>query len=442
MLDAAGCVVAPGFVDLHSHAQTVSGHRLQAFDGVTTALDLEAGRASVTVAYADAGAEGRPLNYGFSASWAHNRMAVLAGVARDGTLGTTLHHLGGDLWQREATAREQAQLLELLRDDLAGGALGIGVLVGYNPATGPDEYLRVAALAKEVERPAFTHARDLVDFHPAALVDGAEEVVRAAAETGAHMHYCHTNSTSLRAIDRVLDLVDRVRAEGATVTTEGYPYGAGSTSIGAAFLAPERLPERGLSPRDLVVVATGERVADAHRLEELRRDEPGALCIVHFFDENRPEDVAVLLRSLEHPDACIASDAMPLTWAVTPRDDTWPLPAGATTHPRTCGTFARSYRRLVVERGVDVVQLVRQASALPAAVLSAATGGKVRKGSLSVGADADVVVFDPAAFCDRATYEASTTPSTGVRHLLVNGQRLIRDGELDVGARPGRALRA
>src|SRR5258707_1686929 len=83
VLDAAGCVVAPGFVDLHSHAQTVGAHRLQAFDGVTTTLELEAGALPVAAAYAWAGVEGRPLNYGYSASWAGARTEVLIGPPAD-----------------------------------------------------------------------------------------------------------------------------------------------------------------------------------------------------------------------------------------------------------------------------------------------------------------------------------------------------------------------
>src|SRR2546423_4773041 len=105
---------------------------------------------------------------------------------------------------------------------------------------------------------------------PATLADGAEEIVRTAGETGAHMHYCHINSTSQRHIDRVLALVTRAQAAGSRVTTEAYPYGSGMTGIGAAFLAPERLGGRGLSPASLTYAPTGERLASARPLRELR----------------------------------------------------------------------------------------------------------------------------------------------------------------------------
>jgi N-acyl-D-aspartate/D-glutamate deacylase len=442
VLDATGCIVAPGFVDLHSHAQSLAGHRLQALDGVTTSLEMEAGVARVDLAYERTAAEGRPLNYGFSASWAAARMSVLAGVAPDGEVLSLLAHLGDPAWQRSASTHEQDAILEVLRSDLAAGALGIGVIIGYAPGTDPGEYVQVAALAAQTGRPTYTHARDLVDFAPDALIDGAEELVRAAGETGAHMHYCHVNSTSLRAVDRVLGLVDKARAEGSTVSTEAYPYGAGSTGIGAAFLSPERLPERGLRPTDLVYAKTGERVADAARLRQLRAEDPGGLCIVHFLDEEDPDDLDLLLTSLAFDDACIASDAMPITWQGPPQPDRWPLPPEAFTHPRTAGTFAKSFRRLVTERAtIDVVELVRRASVLPAQVLATATGGAVRKGTLAVGADADIVVLDPLLYRDQATCE-SVEPSTGVRHLLVAGEAVVLDSELQVDARPGRAVRA
>jgi hypothetical protein len=255
------------------------------------------------------------------------------------------------------------------------------------------------------------------------------------------MHYCHVNSTSLRHIDRVLALVDRVRREGAAVTTEAYPYGAGMTGIGAAFLAPERLAERRLRPTDLVYAPTNERVRDAEHLRHLRATDPGGLCIVHFLDETRPADATVMRRALVHDDTMVASDAMPLTWRGPARDEAWPLPPGALTHPRTAGTFARSFRRLVGEGTLTIAEFLRRASLLPAEVLTAAAGGTARKGTLGVGAGADVVVFEPDTFGDRATYDASTQPSAGVRHLLVGGELVIHDGALVLGARPGRPVR-
>jgi N-acyl-D-aspartate/D-glutamate deacylase len=441
--DVSGQVVTAGFIDLHSHAHDLGSARLRVTDGVTTALELEAGVTPVATAYAAAAHAGRPVNYGFAASWAMARMDVLAGLTFDGSIGPMFANLGNPRWGRAASGPEIDRILGILESEVADGALGIGLLVGYAPGATPQEYLRVAALAAASGVPTFTHARDLIEFTPDGAIDGAEEIVRAAGETGAHMHYCHVNSTTMRHADRVLALVERAQRAGARVSTEAYPYGAGMTGIGAAFLAPERLAERGLTPRSLIYAPTGEEVESADRLNELRATDPGGLAIIRQLDDDDPNDQAVLLRYLTFPGSVIASDAMPLTWIGTPPEpEAWPLPPAALTHPRTAGTYARSISTLRRSGGLSLSEILAKCSLHPAVLLQDRVPAMRRKGRISEGSDADIVVFDPETITDQATYSDSTRLSTGIRHVLVNGTFVVRDGALDTNAQPGRPVRA
>lgn len=442
-LDVSGLVVGPGFIDLHSHVHSIAAQRLQAFDGVTAALDLEAGLMPVGRAYAEAGQEGRPLHYGFSASWGQARGKVLAGVEPEPDAVRCLALLGMQEWQRSSSATERAAWLDLLRKELEEGALGIGVLLGYAPRTDPAEYVAVGRLAAEAGVPTYTHVRELVEADPSTPVDGSLEVAIVAAETGAHMHHCHVNSTSRRHMDRVLTTLAKAQAEGSRVTVEAYPYGFGSTAVAAAFLAPERLDAAGIRPSSIVLLPTGERIADEARLRQVRAEQPGTPCLVEFLDESVPADAKLLERALAYPDSIVASDAMPVflpNGSVETR--TWPLPEGGATHPRTAGTYAKTLRMMVRETGQwSWLEAFRRCSYLPARVLDFAAAARA-KGHLGVGSDADIVVIDPAAITDTATPLAPTSPSVGVRHLLVAGTAVIRDGELIVDAYPGRPIRA
>lgn len=442
-VDVSGKVVGPGFVDLHSHVNSIAGQRLQAMDGVTTSLELESGLLPVDRAYVKAAEEGRPINYGFSASWGMARAEVLSGWEPDANFVDGLAILGDPAWQADSTPQQLAAWLKRLESELADGALGIGILQGYAPRSDPKEYLAVNELAARAGTPTFTHVREIVEADPTTPVDGTEEAARAAMEFGGQVHHCHVNSTSRRHIERVLGTIDKAQANGAGITVEAYPYGAGSTGIGAAFLAPERLSAWDITPQNIMLVATGERIRDEAHLRHVRATEPGAACIVEYLAEDDPREKALLEETLAFPDSIVASDAMHLTWPDGSHETRqWPLPAGGSTHPRTAGTFTRSLRRMVRERGVwSWVEAFRRCSYLPARVMDSTTPAFAAKGQLGAGADADIVVIDPDTVTDRATYLDSTRPAQGIEQLLVHGEFVVRDGDIVVDAYPGRGLR-
>ncbi len=440
--DVAGLVVTAGFIDLHSHCDSVAALRLQVLDGVTTALELEAGVVPVAQAYARAGAEGRPVHYGFSASWAQARMAVLAGHPPDGSLAGFLRNIADPSWQRHAGAADTERIRAVLLGELDAGALGIGVLAAYAPQLDPAEYLAIANLAAGAAVPVFTHVRDLAEFDPAAGVDGAAELVQAALSSGAAMHFCHIHASCRTHIGRVLSMITRARGEGAQISTEAYPYGIGMTGIGAAFLDPAVLARRGLQPGSIRLAATGERVQSAAQLRELRAADPGALAFVENLNEDDPGESRMLLDALLFENGAIASDAMPLTWHGPPPDPlAWPIPPHGVTHPRTAGTFSRAIRILHRELGAGLPDVLRRCSLLPAQILADSVPAMRAKGRLAVGCDADVTVFSPAAISDRSTYAATAQAAAGIEHVLVSGTFVVKDGQLVETALPGRPVR-
>jgi N-acyl-D-aspartate/D-glutamate deacylase len=444
VLDVTNRVVAPGFIDMHSHCFGIPGLRLQALDGITTALELELGVHPVNRAYQRAALEGRPINYGFAAGWAAARLHVKIGTALTGHPNDGLLAMGVPEWQAEASPNEVNRILALLQSDLRDGALGIGLVIGYAPRVTPAEYTAVARLAAEHRVPTYTHARDLVEQDPHAPIDGADEIVRAAGETGAHMHYCHINSTSLRHLDRVLGVVERARSLGAQISTEAYPYGTGMTSINASFLDPTVLHRRGITPHAIQDVATGRRFDTAEELAKARQTNRGDLVFVEFLEENAPKTRELLTRALVFPETAIATDGFEPMWRSTPYNDhQWPLPPDAVTHPRTAGTYSRSIRTLWRETGaLSLMEVIRRASLLPTQILAESVPAMSRKGRIQTGADADIVVFDPHTVSDQASYSHTTAPSMGFDYVIVNGVELVREGRLRTDQLPGRPVRA
>ena len=447
VIDATGLVVAPGFIDLHAHGQSIPADRMQAFDGVTTSLDLEAGVMPVASWYKRQAAQGRVLNYGASTNWAFARIGAMTGGNEESSLEAFGRAMRDRRWvENVATDPEVAGILERLGRGLDEGGIGIGILNAYAPGAGVQELTAVCQLAKSYEVPTFTHVAYMSRVDPESAAEAYIRLIGYAGATGAHMHICHFNSSSKTDIARCVTLVETAQAQGLPITVEAYPYGTGSTVLAAAFFS-----DPGFEARNGTGYDTVQRVTDGHRFrdrEELiaaQAEDPSALVLWHILDtENNAHHRDLLDMSVLYPGGAIASDAMPwsLSDGSTYTGDAWPLPADASSHPRSAGCFTHFMRKWVRERQtVSLLEGVRKCSLLPAQILEASTPAMRTKGRLAAGADADVVVFDYATLTDRAEFTAMNRPSEGVRHLLVSGHPVIADGILDVAARPGQPVR-
>ena len=192
-IDATDLVVAPGFIDLHSHALDLPGMYLQVLDGVTTALDLEGGAAPAGSTYAYMEKRRRPINFGFSAGWTHARMHVLDGVdlldpddAPDFVAPVELFsiHQAGPRWRGPASSTELTNILDVVRQQIENGAIGIGVLLGYVPTANPAELRALAELAAGFGQPLFVHSRSMAQTGTGNAVDAVRELADLALSTG------------------------------------------------------------------------------------------------------------------------------------------------------------------------------------------------------------------------------------------------------------------
>lgn len=499
-IDARGLVVAPGFIDIHSHGQFIPSNWLQAFDGVTTVIEAEAGSFPTALGYAATAAEERPLNFGFTTAWAGARAEVTVGLPQDGTLVRMFAALG------KATAAtvtgpqppdRSALTMALVESGLRQGGLGIGMPVGYAVRSNKDEYLAAGRLGRTFGRPLFSHLRAKNPVRDPKAAEGMPEMtsregfqegIEVAAVTNGVNVLSHINSTAHRAIEDVIPLLDRARAAGIPVVPEVYPWTAGSTTVKTDFLDGANLPLLGIPPSNIRPVDDlGRRFASIDEFVRWRDAASGDTQVIIFYmDEDNLDERRLLDRAVLYPDIIFASDAMPISTSpavararggrtasesrflsASPWDaDTQNLPAGiGSTHPRSVATFAKIFANYVIggadsiarrAQGADpdrtatglpkltLMQAVRQSTLLPADLLAAGAPAARSKGRLQEGKDADVVVFDLGTFRGRADYAADKNllTSAGMRHVLVNGRFVIRDGKLDPAARPGRGLRA
>jgi len=446
VIDATRLVVAPGFIDLHGHGQSLPADRMQAFDGVTTSLELELGVWPVARWYDEQAQARRTLNYGASTGWVFARIAAMTVQQVESSVEGMGRAMRDPRWsQAVASAAETADIVERVRDGLDQGGLGIGFPNAYAPGAGVKEISTLCSLAAAREAPTFTHIAYMSNIDPQSSVEAYTRLIGYAGSTGAHMHICHFNSTSLLDVERAAELVLTAQRQGLKLTVEAYPYGVGSSVVSATFFTDPAYPARtGVGYQNIELLATRHRFANRDELLAAQDADPGALILWHFLDvEVSPRHRDLLDVSLLFPGGAIASDAMPWTLdGATYGGDAWPLPDTAVSHPRSSGTFTRFLRQWVRERKtMPLIEGLRKCSLIPAQVLEPCTPQMRRKARVQPGCDADLVVFDYEALTERAEFSAMNRPAEGMRHVLVHGQAVISDGVLRRDARPGRPVR-
>lgn len=424
IVDARNLVVSPGFVDLHAHGQNQKGQYFQVLDGVTTAIDAEAGAMPMAPFYAALGGKAL-INFGASASHMCARMEAMAGTpcrGHDAANGGETN-IDRKVFVDPATPEQQKAIVAALDREIAAGALGYGLGIEYMPGTGRSEIYDIFKAAGVTQMPVFAHVRTRpLDPAPGVPIAVAQEVIADAAVTGAPLQIVHLHSTGLGDTPILIDMVKRARARGLDITAEAYPYTAGSTSIGSEFFREGWQERSKISYGDLQWPATGERLTK-DSFERYRAEQPDAAVIVHMIP------APVVDQIIADPDISVASDGMP--WVTSGE------------HPRGAGTFARVLGHYVRERKtLGLMTALKKMTIMPAARLEKISPQMARKGRLEVGADADITIFDPVRIIDVATFQKPMQASVGIRHVLVNGQQIVRDGKVVEKIFPGEAIRS
>ena len=220
VIDVSGMIVSPGFIDPHAHGMNIPSNRIQAFDGLTTSLELEGGILPVGEFYDNCAKEGRPINYGAASGWGYARcVAMNPETAINGQPSPHLPFLFNKFGIKEwtenvSTEQELAEILERTEQGLKEGGIGIGVLHGYAPGAGPKELLAIWQLAAKYNVPTYTHIQHLSMVDPNSGTASMIQLMGLAAATGAHTHVCHWNSTSLRDIPIIREIVRNAQAAG------------------------------------------------------------------------------------------------------------------------------------------------------------------------------------------------------------------------------------
>jgi cytosine/adenosine deaminase-related metal-dependent hydrolase len=438
-IDASNHVVAPGFIDTHFHWTRPIGYKVALRDGVTTAMDLEAGVYGPRVDEWYEMHEGESqVNYGTASGHEFARAKVTMDLPDadllDAPYSVVRGRGAGTGWSDDVLDLDQGnQMLGLIDEGLRQGALGVASTVGYFPGATAREMFEVQRVGANYGRPTSVHLR----YTPGTVTtepNGAQEILANAIALDAPAVINHYNNPGWQMVQ---ELLVRSREQGHNVWGEIYPYAAGMTTINAAFVRPENWVETlGHQYEDTMQDPLTGDFYTQEKYEQVLADAPATQIVLYKMP---PDDIPDWCRL---PGVIYASDAMmmPMAWDDAPTWDT-PYEEIPNTHPRLAGTHGTCFR-LARDHDIPLMQVLAASSYNPAQYLgNTGLEAMQERGRLQEGMVADVVVLDPLTVTDNSTYAQSTLPTTGIPYVLVNGTIVVKDSDVLPDVYPGQPIR-
>ena len=394
-IDATGKLVTPGFVDIHMHEDPVKDGKIDCsiFNfmlamGVTTAVGGNCGISVYDpVEYlAMVDRDGAPVNVALFAGHEYFRNAA-----------------GATDKYAKATEAQRSAIVEGIRKALDGGCVGVSFGLRYIPGTDEDEFLRAAACCVPSGKLIASHVRN----DAAGVFDAIEEFTKAGEVLKIPVQISHIGSMAgFGQMEEVLRRLDEKAMNGLDVMLDCYPYFAFSTKVGSTTYDPGWL-ERYQCDYNVLEFCEGKykgQRATKETFEEMRRDFPECLTVCYVM---KAEDIYLAYR---HPRVMVGSDG---------------IMSNGQGHPRAAGSFPRFLAEFARKGIVDWYTAVDMITAMPAQRLQLDS-----KGKLNVGADADVVIFDPEKIQDRATFAQPTLPPQGIDYVILGGEVAAVNGKI------------
>jgi N-acyl-D-aspartate/D-glutamate deacylase len=440
ILDGTGLVVAPGFIDLHTHCDTpltlpkTRANLCYLYQGVTTVITGNCGLGPSDVAGYFKKLQAGGIGTNVIHQVPHNDIrARILGNAN-----------------RPPTAEELTRMEALVEQGMKDGAWGLSTGLIYNPGT----YAKteeIIALARVAARHGGFYASHIRNESTGVLA-AINEALTIGREAKLPVHISHLKASGRKAWGKAAEeiaLIAQARAAGQAVTADQYPYTASSTSLAATLIPAHfregsskeylaRLDDPEVGPRLRRAIEGGLDGREGGKNIRIaryvpRRDWQGK-DLADIADREKKTPVEVVLDIERHGGAAIVNFGMNeedvrlimrQPFVATASDGSSQAPGDTVPHPRSYGCFPRKIGHYAIEEKLlPLEQAIRSASGLPADILRLPERGYLRPGYI-----ADVVVFDPQTYRDRATYDKPHQYAAGVRYLFINGRLVIEDGK-------------